>query len=86
MHLFNKDLLISVLDTKVNNSEIKGYKVSDDFLHLMHKDGVYKLDRGVLSDNELIKVLRRKISGDMSAHFKKEIRNVKILRVVDGTK
>ena len=52
----------------------------------MHKDGVYKLDRGVLPDNELIKVLRRKISGDMSAHFKKEIRNVKILRVVDGTK
>jgi hypothetical protein len=86
MHLFNKVILISNLDKKVDNNQIKGYKVSDDFLYLICVDGFYKLDRRLLSDDELINILERDISGDLSSHFKKEIRDFKILKVVNGSK
>jgi len=69
--------------------EIIGYKLSDKDLFITirtkrKKRSVnYKVDRCLMSDEELLKILYRKIPGNIDYHFKMEIRNVKIRRLID---
>ena len=82
MHLFNKLKLISILDKKVSLKEIDGYRVTESFVHLNRKRKKYKIERDSVSDEELIRVLYRTIPKNLQHHFKTEIRNVKIRKVI----
>lgn len=88
MKLFNKIKIISLLESKVASKEIFDYKLNDDKIKIRpYNKEVSKpfyLDRSCLSDAELIKVLYREIPKNIEAHFKMEIRNVKLRRFLDG--
>jgi hypothetical protein len=89
MNIFTKTRLKEVLNKKIGTKEIVSYKLTDEFLHLniltkrKKRTINYKLDRNLVSDDELLKILYRKIPGNIEYHFKIEIRNVKIRRVIN---
>jgi len=88
LNIFTKALIISILESKVKSKEISGYRLTDTKLHLMrqkHRSKViYNLNLSNLSAGELAKILYREIPKDMDNHFKIEIRNIKIRKVIDG--
>jgi Holliday junction resolvase len=89
MNIFTKTKIKELLNKKMGAKEIIGYKLSDKDLFITirtkrKKRSVnYKVDRCLMSDEELLKILYRKIPGNIDYHFKMEIRNVKIRRLID---
>lgn len=88
MKLFNKIKIISLLESKVASKEIFDYKLNDDKIKIRPYNNKevskpFYLDRSCLSDAELIKVLYREIPKNIEAHFKMEIRNVKLRRFLN---
>lgn len=88
MNLFSKTKLKEILNRKVESKEIISYKLTNEILHIniltKRKKRIinYKVDRKSLSDEELLKILYRKIPGSIENHFKIEMRNVKIRRLI----
>jgi hypothetical protein len=87
MNIFTKAKIKSLLDSKINTGEIKFYNVSENTLHIKKsKRSKLSLDISGLSDDILIRILTKKIpdSGIMniSDFYKKELRNLKIQKIV----
>ena len=89
MNIFTKTKLKEVLNKKLGTKEITSYKLSDKDLCITiltkrkKRTVKYKVDRSLMSDEELLKILYRKIPGNIDYHFKMEIRNVKIRRLIN---
>jgi len=89
MNIFTKTKIKELLNKKMGTKEITGYKLSDKDLSITirtkrKKRSInYKVDRSLMSDEELLKILYRKITGNIDYHFKMEIRNVKIRRLIN---
>ena len=89
MNIFTKTKIKELLNKKMGSKEIIGYKLTDKDLLISiltkrkKRTIKYKVDRNLMSDEELLKILYRKIPGNIEYHFKMEIRNVKIRRLID---
>ncbi len=90
MNIFTKTALVSVLNSKVKNREIVAYSISkcETRLTLQRKvKGRAKIKNNIiditgLSGEELLKLLYREIPDNVKEHFKVEIRNVKLRRIL----
>ena len=85
MDLFTKASVESILQSKRDSNEISAYFINDIELHIKvgRRGKVGKIDISNLSGKELISVLYSKISKDVEEHFKREIRNIKIRRIIN---
>jgi len=87
MNIFTKAKIKSLLDSKINNGEIKFYNFNENTLHIKKsKRSKLSLNISGLSDDILIRILTKKIpdSGiiSISDFYKKELRNLKIQKIV----
>jgi len=89
MNIFTHTKIKEVLNKKVGAKEIIGYNLTNKDLLITiltkrkKRTIKYKVDRNLVSDEELLKILYGKITGNIDYHFKIEIRNVKIRRLID---
>ena len=89
MNIFTKTKIKEILNRKMGSKEIISYKLTDEDLLISiltkrkKRTIKYKVNRSLVSDEELLKILYRKIPGNIEYHFKIEIRNVKIRRLID---
>lgn len=97
MNIFTKTALTSVLNSKVKNREIVSYSITKVKLKdgssitnlslqkkIPNKAKIksYVIDITCLSGEELLKLLYREIPDNVKEHFKIEIRNVKLRRIL----
>lgn len=97
MNIFTKTALISILNSKVSNKEIVSYSITNNknkdgniVTNLTIQKKVpskakikgHVIDITCLSGEELIKLLYREIPDNVKEHFKIEIRNVKLRRIL----
>jgi len=97
MNIFTKTALVSVLNSKVKNREIVAYSITKVKLkdgsivtNLTIQKKVpnrakikgHVIDITCLSGEELLKLLYREIPDNVKEHFKVEIRNVKLRRIL----
>ena len=89
MNIFTKTRIKEILNRKKGSKEIIGYNLADKDLLISiltkrkKRTIKYKVNRSLVSDEELLKILYRKIPGNIEYHFKLEIRNAEIRRLID---
>jgi len=93
MNIFTKTALTSILESKIKSREISAYKLTEAKLVIHrdlksrggrrpHKLSSCTIDITGLSGDELLKLLYREIPDNITEHFKVEIRNVKLRRIL----
>ena len=87
LNLFNKIQIKNILNQKVKDREIINFKLSDEKLCLYisskKKNKKYDIDLSKVSGKELITILWKKIPKDIDNHFKVEMRNVKLRKLLN---
>jgi hypothetical protein len=86
-NIFDKIQIRSILNQKVVDKEINGFKLSDTILCLYisgrRKNKKYNIELSKVSGKELITILWKKIPKDIDNHFKVEMRNVKLRKLLN---
>ena len=86
-NIFDKIQIKSILNQKVIDKEINGFKLSDTILCLYisnkRKNKKYNIELSKVSGKELITILWKKIPKDIDNHFKVEMRNVKLRKLLN---
>jgi hypothetical protein len=87
LNIFDKIQVKSILNQKVIDKEINGFKLDDVILCLYisgrKKKKIYNIELTKVSGKELVKILWKKIPKDIDNHFKIEIRNIKLRRLLN---
>ena len=86
-NIFDKIQIKSILNQKVIDKEINGFKLSDTILCLYisgrRKSRKYNIELSKVSGKELVTILWKKIPKDIDNHFKVEIRNIKLRKLLN---
>jgi hypothetical protein len=86
-NIFDKIQIKSILNQKVIDKEINGFKLGDTTLCLYiskkRKNGKYSIELSKVSGKELITILWKKIPKDIDNHFKVEMRNIKLRKLLN---
>lgn len=86
-NIFDKIQIKSILNQKVIDKEINGFKLSDTILCLYisgrRKNRKYNIELSKVSGKELVTILWKKIPKDIDNHFKVEMRNVKLRKLLN---
>lgn len=86
-NIFDKIQIKSILNQKVVDKEINGFKLGDTILCLYisgrRKNKKYNIELSKVSGKELITILWKKIPKDIDNHFKVEMRNVKLRKLLN---
>jgi hypothetical protein len=86
-NIFDKIQIKNILNQKVVDKEINGFKLSDTILCLYisskRKNRKYNIELSKVSGKELITILWKKIPKDIDNHFKVEMRNVKLRKLLN---
>jgi hypothetical protein len=86
-NIFDKIQIKSILNQKVIDREINGFKLGDTILCLYisgrRKNKKYNIELSKVSGKELITILWKKIPKDIDNHFKVEMRNVKLRKLLN---
>ena len=86
-NIFDKIQIKSILNQKVIDKEINGFKLSDTILCLYisgrRKNKKYNIELSKVSGKELITILWKKIPKDIDNHFKVEMRNAKLRKLLN---
>jgi len=86
-NIFDKIQIKSILNQKVIDREIINFKLSDEKLCLYisskKKNKKYDIELSKVSGKELITILWKKIPKDIDNHFKVEMRNVKLRKLLN---
>lgn len=86
-NIFDKIQIKSILNQKVIDKEINGFKLSDTILCLYisgrRKNRKYNIELSKVSGKELVTILWKKIPKDIDNHFKVEIRNIKLRKLLN---
>ena len=86
-NIFDKIQIKSILNQKVKDKEIINFKLSDTILCLYisskRKNRKYNIELSKVSGKELITILWKKIPKDIDNHFKVEIRNIKLRKLLN---
>ena len=86
-NIFDKIQIKSILNQKVIDREINGFKLGDTILCLYisgrRKNKKYNIELSKVSGKELITILWKKIPKDIDNHFKVEIRNIKLRKLLN---
>lgn len=84
--IFDKIQIKSILNQKVKDREIINFKLNDTNLCLYisgkRKNRKYTIDLSIVSGKELITILWKTIPKDIDNHFKIEIRNIKLRKLL----
>ena len=87
LNIFNKIQIKNILNQKVKDREIINFKLSDEKLCLYisskRKNKKYDIDLNKVSGKELVTILWKKIPKDIDNHFKVEIRNIKLRKLLN---
>jgi hypothetical protein len=85
--IFDKIQIKSILSQKIKDKEIINFKLSDTNLYLYisskRKNRKYNIELSKVSGKELITILWKKIPKDIDNHFKVEMRNVKLRKLLN---
>ena len=86
-NIFDKIQIKSILNQKVIDKEINGFELSDTILCLYisgrRKNRKYNIELSKVSGKELVTILWKKIPKDIDNHFKVEIRNIKLRKLLN---
>jgi hypothetical protein len=86
-NIFDKIQIKNILNQKVKDREIINFKLSDEKLCLYmsnkKKNKKYDIELSKVSGKELITILWKKIPKDIDNHFKVEMRNVKLRKLLN---
>ena len=86
-NIFDKIQIKSILNQKVIDREIINFKLSDEKLCLYisskKKNKKYDIELSKVSGKELITILWKKIPKDIDNHFKVEMRNAKLRKLLN---
>ena len=86
-NIFDKIQIKNILEKKVRDKEINGYKLTDEnlylYIHYKRKNRKHNIELPKISGKELIKILWKKIPKDIDNHFKVEMRNVKLRKLLE---
>lgn len=86
-NIFDKIQIKTILNQKVIDREINGFKLGDTILCLYisgrRKNKKYNIELSKVSGKELITILWKKIPKDIDNHFKVEMRNVKLRKLLN---
>jgi hypothetical protein len=86
-NIFDKIQIKSILNQKVIDREINGFKLGDTILCLYisgrRKNKKYNIELSKVSGKELITILWKKIPKDIDNHFKVEMRNAKLRKLLN---
>ncbi len=85
-NIFDKIQIKNILNQKIKDDEINGFKLSDTILCIYtkgKKSGKYNIELSKVSGKELITILWKKIPKDIDNHFKVEIRNIKLRKLLN---
>lgn len=86
-NIFDKIQIKSILNQKVIDKEIIGFKLGDTILCLYisnkRKNKKYNIELSKVSGKELITILWKKIPKDIDTHFKVEMRNAKLRKLLN---
>ena len=87
LNLFNKIQIKNILNQKIKDREIINFKLSDEKLCLYisskKKNKKYDIELSKVSGKELITILYKTIPKDIDNHFKVEMRNVKLRKLLN---
>lgn len=87
LNLFNKIQIKNILNQKVKDREIINFKLTDEKLCLYisskKKNKKYDIDLNKVSGKELITILYKTIPKDIHNHFKVEMRNIKLRKLLN---
>jgi hypothetical protein len=85
--IFDKIQIKSILSQKIKDKEIINFKLSDTNLYLYisskRKNRKYNIELSKVSGKELITILWKKIPKDIDNHFKVEMRNAKLRKLLN---
>ena len=86
-NIFDKIQIKNILNQKIKDKEINGFKLGDEILCLYisgrRKNRKYNIELSKVSGKELITILWKKIPKDIDNHFKVEMRNVKLRKLLN---
>ena len=86
-NIFDKIQIKSILNQKVIDREINGFKLGDTILCLYisgrRKNKKYNIELSKVSGKELKTILWKKIPKDIDNHFKVEMRNAKLRKLLN---
>ena len=85
-NIFDKIQIKTILNQKIKDEEINGFKLSDEILYIYtrkSKNSKYSIKLSKVSGKELITILWKKIPKDIDNHFKIEVRNVKLRKLLE---
>ena len=85
-NIFDKIQIKTILNQKIKDEEINGFKLSDEILCIYtrkSKNSKYSIKLSKVSGKELITILWKKIPKDIDNHFKIEVRNVKLRKLLE---
>jgi len=85
-NIFDKIQIKSILNQKVIDKEINGFKLGDTILCLYisgRRKKKYNIELSKVSGKELITILWKKIPKDIDTHFKVEMRNAKLRKLLN---
>ena len=86
-NIFDKIQIKNILNQKIKDKEINGFKLDDTILCLYisgrRKNKKYNIELSKVSGKELITILWKNIPKDIDNHFKVEMRNVKLRKLLN---
>ena len=86
-NIFDKIQIKNILEQKVRDKEINGYKLTDEnlclYIHYKRKNRKHNIELSKMSGKELITFLWKTIPKDFNNHFKVEMRNIKLRKLLE---